>query len=44
MYYEDTDFVANARAAGYRLLFEPAARMYHREGGSSGTRRQGVPW
>jgi GT2 family glycosyltransferase len=36
MYYEDTDFVARARKAGFRLIFEPAARVYHREGGSSG--------
>ncbi len=36
MYYEDTDFVARARAAGYRLIFEPAAVIYHREGGSGG--------
>ncbi len=36
MYYEDTDFVARARAAGYRLLFQPAAVVYHREGGSGG--------
>lgn len=36
MYYEDTDFAARARAMGYRLLFEPSAIIYHREGGSSG--------
>jgi GT2 family glycosyltransferase len=36
MYYEDTDFTARARKAGYRLVFEPAAVIYHREGGSSG--------
>jgi GT2 family glycosyltransferase len=36
MYYEDTDFGARARKAGFRLLFEPASRIYHREGGSSG--------
>ena len=36
MYYEDTDFVARARKAGFRLVFEPSARIYHREGGSSG--------
>lgn len=36
MYYEDTDFVAHARASGFRLVFEPSARVYHREGGSSG--------
>jgi GT2 family glycosyltransferase len=36
MYYEDTDFVARAREAGFRLVFEPASRIYHREGGSSG--------
>ena len=36
MYYEDTDFVERARKAGFRVVFEPAARVYHREGGSSG--------
>jgi GT2 family glycosyltransferase len=36
MYYEDTDFAARARAMGYRLLFEPSALVYHREGGSGG--------
>jgi GT2 family glycosyltransferase len=36
MYYEDTDFVARARANGFRLVYEPAAVVYHREGGSSG--------
>jgi GT2 family glycosyltransferase len=36
MYYEDTDFAARARAMGYRIVFEPAAVIYHREGGSSG--------
>jgi GT2 family glycosyltransferase len=36
MYYEDTDFVARAREQGFRLVFEPAAVIYHREGGSSG--------
>jgi GT2 family glycosyltransferase len=36
MYYEDTDFAARARKAGFRLLYEPAAVVYHREGGSSG--------
>jgi hypothetical protein len=36
MYYEDTDFAARCRAAGYRLLFEPSAVVYHREGGSGG--------
>jgi GT2 family glycosyltransferase len=36
MYYEDTDFVARARAAGYPVVFEPAALVFHREGGSSG--------
>lgn len=36
MYYEDTDFVERSREAGFRVLFEPSARIYHREGGSSG--------
>lgn len=36
MYYEDTDFAARARKAGFRLVFEPTAVVYHREGGSSG--------
>src|SRR3990172_8022194 len=36
MYYEDTDFVARCRKAAYRVVFEPSAVVYHREGGSSG--------
>lgn len=37
-YYEDTDFVERARRAGYRLRYQPAAVIYHREGASSGGR------
>lgn len=36
MYYEDTDFVERARAAGFRLIYEPDAVIDHRESGSSG--------
>jgi GT2 family glycosyltransferase len=35
MYYEDTDFSARARKAGYRILVQPASVIYH-TGGSSG--------
>jgi GT2 family glycosyltransferase len=36
MYYEDTDFCARARKAGFRILYQPAAVIHHAEGGSSG--------
>ncbi|MEX2246428.1 MAG: glycosyltransferase family 2 protein [Dehalococcoidia bacterium] len=36
MYYEETDFIRRARQAGYRVRYEPAAVLYHRESGSSG--------
>ncbi|HEY8491943.1 MAG TPA: glycosyltransferase family 2 protein [Dehalococcoidia bacterium] len=36
MYYDDTDYVARALAAGYRLRYHPAAVIYHRESASSG--------
>lgn len=29
MYYEDADFCARARGAGYRLVAEPRAKMWH---------------
>ena len=36
MYYDDFDFVARARAAGYRLRLNPAAVIHHRKAASSG--------
>jgi hypothetical protein len=36
MYYEDNDWCLRARAAGYRILLVPAARMWHRVATSSG--------
>ena len=36
-YYEDTDLCFAARAAGYRVLYQPVARIYHFEGVSHGT-------
>ncbi len=36
-YYEDTDLGFAARAAGFRVLYEPAAVVVHDEGGSHGT-------
>ncbi len=36
MYYEETDFIRRAQAAGYRVRYEPSAVIYHRESGSSG--------
>lgn len=36
-YYEDTDLCFSARAAGYQVLYEPSARVYHFEGVSHGT-------
>jgi GT2 family glycosyltransferase/SAM-dependent methyltransferase len=37
MYYEDADLCFAARAAGYRVVYEPAARVVHVEGASAGT-------
>ena len=36
MYYEETDWLRRAQALGYRIRYEPAAVIYHRESGSSG--------
>ncbi|MGE3840938.1 MAG: glycosyltransferase family 2 protein [Vicinamibacterales bacterium] len=36
MYYDDSDFVARAREAGYSVVVAPAARLRHYERGSSG--------
>lgn len=36
MYYEETDFIRRAQAAGYRVRYEPSAVIYHRESGASG--------
>ncbi len=36
-YYEDTDIAFEARAAGYRVVYQPAASIYHFEGMSHGT-------
>jgi GT2 family glycosyltransferase len=36
MYYEETDFIRRAQAAGYRVRYEPSSVIYHRESGASG--------
>ncbi len=36
-YYEDTDLAFAVRAAGRRVLYQPAARVVHDEGTSAGT-------
>jgi GT2 family glycosyltransferase/glycosyltransferase involved in cell wall biosynthesis len=36
-YYEDTDLCFASRAAGYKVLYQPASRVYHFEGVSNGT-------
>src|SRR3546814_498552 len=36
-YYEDTDLAFAVRAAGKRVLYQPAARVVHDEGGTAGT-------
>jgi GT2 family glycosyltransferase/glycosyltransferase involved in cell wall biosynthesis len=36
-YYEDTDLAFQVRAAGYRVLVQPASRVVHDEGTSNGT-------
>jgi GT2 family glycosyltransferase/voltage-gated potassium channel Kch len=36
-YYEDTDLAFEARARGYRVVYQPAATVIHHEGVSHGT-------
>jgi GT2 family glycosyltransferase/glycosyltransferase involved in cell wall biosynthesis len=36
-YYEDTDLAFAVRAAGLRVLYQPAARVVHLEGATAGT-------
>ena len=36
-YYEDTDLAFAVRAAGHRVVFQPASRVVHDEGGTAGT-------
>ncbi len=36
-YYEDTDLAMRVRDAGYRVLYQPFARVVHSEGATSGT-------
>jgi GT2 family glycosyltransferase len=36
-YYEDVDLAFEARSRGWRVVYEPAARVVHLEGGSHGT-------
>jgi|GEM_PF-538373 len=36
-YYEDTDLSFSFRAAGWKVLFEPASKVVHLEGGTAGT-------
>jgi GT2 family glycosyltransferase len=35
MYFEDADYCARARRAGFRVVYEPAARVVHLRGGSA---------
>ncbi|MCY3795548.1 MAG: glycoside hydrolase family 99-like domain-containing protein, partial [Gammaproteobacteria bacterium] len=36
-YYEDTDIAFRVREAGYRVLYQPFAKVVHSEGATSGT-------
>lgn len=35
MYFEDADYCARVRRAGYRVVYEPAARVVHLRGGTA---------
>ncbi|MDZ7629303.1 MAG: glycosyltransferase family 2 protein [Parvularculaceae bacterium] len=35
MYFEDADYCARVRRAGFRIVYEPAARVIHLRGGSA---------
>ncbi|HWS89188.1 MAG TPA: glycosyltransferase [Pyrinomonadaceae bacterium] len=36
-YYEDTDLCMGVRSLGYKVVYQPASRLYHFEGGTAGT-------
>lgn len=36
-YYEDTDLCMGVRALGYKVVYQPASRLYHYEGATAGT-------
>ncbi len=36
VYYDDTDFCRRVREAGFRILFQPGAVVYHRKGATLG--------
>lgn len=36
LYYEETDLCARARKAGWRIVYQPAARLWHKVSGSTG--------
>ena len=37
LYWEDADFSVRARRAGFNLLYEPKAKIWHKSSGSSGS-------
>ncbi|MFL6333788.1 MAG: glycosyltransferase [Pyrinomonadaceae bacterium] len=36
-YYEDTDLCMGVRSLGYKVIYQPASRLYHYEGATAGT-------
>jgi GT2 family glycosyltransferase/glycosyltransferase involved in cell wall biosynthesis len=36
-YYEDTDLCMGVRSLGYKVVYQPASRLYHYEGATAGT-------
>lgn len=42
MYFEDTDFCTRARKAGFKVLYVPAGKMWHKISASSGGNSHGV--
>lgn len=42
MYFEDMDYCRRARLAGFKVAYEPAARVVHLRGGSSEVKRRTV--
>jgi GT2 family glycosyltransferase/glycosyltransferase involved in cell wall biosynthesis len=41
-YYEETDLCMNIRKSGYRVLFQPAAKLIHYEFGSAGSSSRAI--
>lgn len=44
LYWEDIDWSARARTAGWRIIYVPGSRIWHKLGGSTASGRRHIQW